>query len=167
MNNNPWLVDSISAFSFLNCPECPFRSKEENLFSYHAAKNHPLSTAFFDKQIELEQSRIGLKTVENDYENINSGTDETIDAFDESIIDENSCGIEDELSQSAKQTAILKNRIDVKKIQNETRNLETNPGPINNPMPDPNRNYESSEVVGSNNLASNPHLEPVPTVKVS
>ena len=64
MNDNPWLVESIQDFSFLNCPECPFRSKEENLFSYHAAKNHPLSTAFFDEQTELEQSRIGLKTVE-------------------------------------------------------------------------------------------------------
>ena len=64
MNTNPWLVDSIKAFSFLNCPECNFRTKEENLFGYHAAKNHPLSTAFFDKQTELEQSLIGLKTGE-------------------------------------------------------------------------------------------------------
>ena len=88
MNNNPWLVESIQTFSFLNCPECAFRSKEENLFAYHAAKNHPLSAALFDKQIELEQSTIGLKTVENspdsleesresfenEYENINSQT---------------------------------------------------------------------------------------------
>ena len=64
MNINPWLVDSIKAFLFFNCPECTFRTKEENLFAYHAAKNHALSTAFFDKQIELEQSTIGLKTVE-------------------------------------------------------------------------------------------------------
>jgi hypothetical protein len=64
MNTNPWLVDSIKAFSFFNCPECTFRSKEENLFAYHAAKNHPLSNAFFDEQTELEQSTIGLKTVE-------------------------------------------------------------------------------------------------------
>jgi hypothetical protein len=64
MNTNPWLVDSIKAFSFLNCPECVFQTKEDNLFGYHAAKNHPLSTAFFDKQTELEQSLIGLKTVE-------------------------------------------------------------------------------------------------------
>ena len=64
MNTNPWLVDSIKAFSFLNCPECTFRTKEENLFGYHAAKNHSLSTVFFDKQTELEQMTIGLKTVE-------------------------------------------------------------------------------------------------------
>ena len=96
MNNNPWLVDSISAFSFLNCPECPFRSKEENLFSYHAAKNHPLSSAFYDKKIELEKSTIGMKIVEsspdsekicesfeNDSENINCGTTETHEGFED------------------------------------------------------------------------------------
>ena len=64
MNANPWLVDSVNAFSFLNCPECAFRTKGENLFAYHAAKNHPLSSAFYDQQIELENSSIGLKTVE-------------------------------------------------------------------------------------------------------
>ena len=64
MNTNPWRVDSIKAFSFLNCPECVFRTKEENLFAYHAAKNHPLSSAFYDKQIEQEKSSIGWETVE-------------------------------------------------------------------------------------------------------
>ena len=133
MNNNPWLVDSIRAFSFLNCPECAFRSKEENLFAYHAAKNHPLSTAFFDKQIELEQSTIGLKTVA-----CSPDSEEICESFDND-----------------------------NEIQDETRQLETNPGPINNPMPDPNSNYESSEVVGSNTVASNPHVEPVSSVKFS
>ena len=121
MNNNPWLVDSIRAFSFLNCPECTFRSKEENLFAYHAAKNHPLSTAFFDKQIELEQSTIGLKTVA-----CSPDSEEICESFD-----------------------------------NDYENI------TNNPMPDPNSNYESSEVVGSNTVASNPHVEPVSSVKFS
>ena len=190
MNTNPWLVDSIKAFSFLNCPECNFRTKEENLFGYHAAKNHPLSTAFFDKQTELEQSLIGLKTgeyrpdldskevaiptlitnksndplecdatnfneilgepitcqhcekkcvsiskfqthlkecrsnliedfdesVDNDYENVNSGTDEAHEDFDESLADDDNwlstisnSGIKDELSQSATKPGIWKN----------------------------------------------------------
>ena len=64
MNTNPWLVDTIKAFSFLNCPECAFRTKEENLFAYHAARNHPLSFAFYDKQIEREKSSIDLETVQ-------------------------------------------------------------------------------------------------------
>ena len=61
MNANPWLVDSIKAFSFLNCPECAFRTKGENLFAYHAAKNHPLSSAFYDQQIELEGDSQNLR----------------------------------------------------------------------------------------------------------
>ena len=107
MNTNPWLVDSIKAFSFLNCPECDFRSQEENLFSYHAAKNHPLSSAFYDKKIELEKSSIALKTVErspadsekicenfdndsekicesfeNDSENINNDSEKICESFE-------------------------------------------------------------------------------------
>ena len=44
---NPWLVDSIQAFSFLNCPECSFRAKDKNFFQGHALQNHPLSFQFF------------------------------------------------------------------------------------------------------------------------
>ena len=89
MNTNPWLVDSIKAFSFFNCPECIFRTKEENLFVYHAAKNHPLSTAFFDKQIELEQSTIGLKTVE-----YSPNLEAKLDAMPSTIINKSSDPLE-------------------------------------------------------------------------
>ena len=61
MDGNPWKVDSIEAFSFLNCPECMFRTKEENFFGFHAARNHPLSIAFFGKQMEQEQLKIGVQ----------------------------------------------------------------------------------------------------------
>ena len=61
METNPWLVDSIEAFSFLNCPECMFRTKEENFFGFHAARNHPLSIAFFGKQMEQEQLEFKVK----------------------------------------------------------------------------------------------------------
>ena len=213
MTANLWLVHSIRDFSFLNCPECTFRTKEENLFAYHAAKHHPLSTAFFDEQTELEQSTIGLKTVEyspdldskleavptritdesndpleciaincnesvsqvieivpnepltcqhceekfisfeklqshydechynileefdesfeNDFENIENGTDEPHDDFDDNIVaDIGNRGINVEFSQSASQTAILKNHTggknltDVKKeFENESQTM--------------------------------------------
>ena len=201
MNSNPWQVDSIKAFSFLNCPECVFRTKEEGIFAYHAAKNHPLSSAFYDKQIEREKSSIDLETVqyspdlakleampttitnkssdplacletncneilarkdiedspnididlnfENDYENSNSGTDETHEDFDEDIVcesiaDENFADdiladesrtldgnsvIKDELSQSVTQTVILTNPVYVKKLQNIREKPESKPGP--------------------------------------
>ena len=47
MASNPWLVDDIEAFSFYCCPECVFRSKEDNVFQAHALQNHVQSKAFF------------------------------------------------------------------------------------------------------------------------
>ena len=47
MVENPWLVDSIQAFSFFNCPQCKFKAKDKNFFQGHALQNHPLSFEFF------------------------------------------------------------------------------------------------------------------------
>ena len=47
MDLNPWQVDSLSAFNFLCCPECVYRSKEEHSFQDHALANHPQSFTFF------------------------------------------------------------------------------------------------------------------------
>ena len=61
---NPWLVDSIQAFSFLNCPECSFKAKDKNFFQGHALQNHPLSFEFFctsskkPKEIDTEIKKI-------------------------------------------------------------------------------------------------------------
>ena len=32
MNENPWQVESVQAFAFLNCPECTFKTREETFF---------------------------------------------------------------------------------------------------------------------------------------
>ena len=45
---NPWLVDTIEAFSFYCCPECTFKSNEPFFFQDHALKNHYLSKSLFD-----------------------------------------------------------------------------------------------------------------------
>ena len=45
--NNPWLVDSLQDFLFLQCPECTFGTKEEENFQEHAIETHPLSIVFF------------------------------------------------------------------------------------------------------------------------
>ena len=50
---NPWKVDSIQEFAFLNCPECVFKSKEENLFQDHAISNHPDSSVLFNQVTEI------------------------------------------------------------------------------------------------------------------
>ena len=51
---NPWKVDNIKGFSFLNCPECSFKVKDENSFQNHAVKNHPLSSVLFDGKLVEE-----------------------------------------------------------------------------------------------------------------
>ena len=58
MTDNPWQVESIQAFYWLKCPECPFDTKEENHFEIHASKNHPLSYVYFGQkhQNEVETS---------------------------------------------------------------------------------------------------------------
>ena len=52
--DNPWLVENIRAFSYLNCPECTFKVKEKNLFQDHAMKNHSLSSVLFGANITTE-----------------------------------------------------------------------------------------------------------------
>ena len=49
MSVNPWLVENIQTFSFLNCPECAFKTKTEDMFENHAVGNHPLSFMLFVK----------------------------------------------------------------------------------------------------------------------
>ena len=55
---NPWLVDSIEAFSFYCCPECVFRSKEEDYFQAHALQNHVLSRSLFLESSDKSQDEI-------------------------------------------------------------------------------------------------------------
>ena len=49
MIENPWLVENINSFVFLNCPECVFKTKNKNNFQDHAVKKHPLSCTLFEK----------------------------------------------------------------------------------------------------------------------
>ena len=77
--NNPWLVESIEAFSFLKCPECKFDTKIENFFQVHATENHPLSFVFFGKTLnendfDFDQevkTENGFVTIEDPLENFN------------------------------------------------------------------------------------------------
>jgi len=47
MNENPWQVDSVQAFAFLNCPECTFKTREETFFQEHAVNTHPMCFVLF------------------------------------------------------------------------------------------------------------------------
>ena len=49
MDKNPWQVENLSSFVFLNCPECVFKTKNKNNFQDHALKKHPMSCTLFEK----------------------------------------------------------------------------------------------------------------------
>ena len=51
MEYNPWLVESVKAFS---CLECNFISRDDKSFRKHALENHPLSSALFGEEINKE-----------------------------------------------------------------------------------------------------------------
>ena len=58
MSENPWFVETIQSFLFLNCPECHFKTKEKNFFQDHATKKHPRSSVLFEEnsyKSELEE----------------------------------------------------------------------------------------------------------------
>jgi hypothetical protein len=57
---HPWMVESIEAFSFYCCPECTFRSKEENFFEAHALQNHDLSRYLFQDNF-VQDVKIDIK----------------------------------------------------------------------------------------------------------
>ena len=66
--NNPWLVESIEAFSVLKCPECKFDTKIEHFFQVHATENHPLSFVFFGKTLNENDFNFDQEVKsENDY----------------------------------------------------------------------------------------------------
>ena len=49
---NPWQVESVQDFIYINCPECVFKTKEGSSFQNHAIQNHPQSHIFFDTQYD-------------------------------------------------------------------------------------------------------------------
>ena len=44
-SRNPWLVQDLDDFYFLCCPECTYKSKDDEAFIDHAVENHPKSKA--------------------------------------------------------------------------------------------------------------------------
>ena len=78
---NPWLVESIEAFSFYCCPECVFKSNEANFFQAHALQNHDLSKSLFMfKQESFENGLLDDIKVDIKVENVE--TEPEIDQWD-------------------------------------------------------------------------------------
>ena len=50
---NPWLVDNIDDFWFLNYPECAFKTKIQNDFQKHAVGDHTSSSVLFSDDSDI------------------------------------------------------------------------------------------------------------------
>ena len=46
---NPWEVENLEKFLFLNCPECRYKTKKKKFFHRHAMRKHPKSAVLFEK----------------------------------------------------------------------------------------------------------------------
>ena len=73
VDQNPWAVENIKAFSFYCCPECDFKSKDGNYFKRHAMESHNKSKVFFimsNSENNLNEDHLKVKT-DSDYQDEN------------------------------------------------------------------------------------------------
>ena len=56
---NPWLVDSVQAFTYLKCPECVFDTKEVHNFQAHALEKSSIINSAFWKRKSIKTRKIG------------------------------------------------------------------------------------------------------------
>ena len=69
--SNPWLVDNIDDFWFLNCPECAFKTKTHNDFQNHAVGNHTLSSVLFNGDSDTHKVATIKEEIETEMGNFN------------------------------------------------------------------------------------------------
>ena len=68
--DNPWEVESIQSFAFLNCPECTFKTKEESFFQDHAIETHPLCFVLFGnyvQEVTIDEQKPIIEASETEY----------------------------------------------------------------------------------------------------
>ena len=51
---NPWHVNRIKEFMYINCPECVYKTKDEPSFEAHAIQNHPQAHVLFHTSVKNE-----------------------------------------------------------------------------------------------------------------
>ena len=94
-NINPWLVENVQAFAFLNCPECPFKEKELAVFQDHALRNHPQSSVLFDSKINVEEIPLSNIITFDNSENLENITYETVSTQNQIILQDPSIILKD------------------------------------------------------------------------
>ena len=90
---NPWLVENLSDFSYLCCPECDYRTQVEGFFEHHAVNKHPSSIEFFSAEVadevpEEESFAVNVKEEAiEDYDDSNYIEVDLKADFDEDVAD--------------------------------------------------------------------------------
>ena len=91
---NPWQVESLDDFSFLCCPECVFRTKEEHSFEDHAMQMHPQSVTFFGENtsqyldVNVKEEPIGESFTSKSYDK-DHATDMSFENEKQQIVNNN------------------------------------------------------------------------------
>ena len=78
-SNNPWSVNNIQEFWFLTCPECSFKTKDQDKFLDHAIENHPRSSELFNKDSKEFDDKLKIA----DFEDKASDVELDIDPFED------------------------------------------------------------------------------------
>ena len=91
-SSNPWSVNNIQEFWFLTCPQCSFKTKEENKFQNHAVENHPQSFELFRNDSKEFEDKLKIVDVEEEVSDVDldqgnslRGIDDYLDA-DPSVV---------------------------------------------------------------------------------
>ena len=94
MKSNPWAVPNVKEFSFLCCPECQFKSKEEQTFEGHAVSEHPKSHVLFnstekdtiknearDSDVDVKEFQVPELTIRESDPSVKVEKDEAFDDY--------------------------------------------------------------------------------------
>ena len=90
MPSNHSFVQNINQFWFLNCPECPFKTKIHTKFESHAHEKHPWSSAIFGTNKEsLDKIETEEEQCENVTLSIEQNDDQTTSLATKNTVQEN------------------------------------------------------------------------------
>ena len=70
--NNPWFVESVQDFTYICCPQCIYKTKDESRFQNHAIKNHPQSYVLFHSEIKFEEPICEINVKKGDTSDISA-----------------------------------------------------------------------------------------------
>ena len=134
-DQNPWIVESIEAFSFYCCPECDLKTKNEDYFKKHAIECHNKSKVFFRMLKPGNTTNIDPLEVETEFE-CQEENEKGMEKFGESetsVKEESFSESEGEGKKSEHESQALINGSDLESIDDdETADFEDNLNTIDN-----------------------------------